>query len=180
MAGLSMRLKEVSGLMPVLRQVVDKQIDIDIKMNRLMEVSDEFLTQVNLDVEWQRFQNKVTDLVKERLDEQEKKLTESLKAFALKSEVEERLSKKASSYDYGNLYRDVLDLRLSLNPLIERKHTLEKFIAQVVKAEINEVNAKELNQKLEQVNFRITELTEKIDFDFTGFTQRLTAVEGTS
>ena len=38
-----------------------------------------------------------------------------------------------------------LDIKNSLQPLIEKKETLDKFISQVNKHEINEINAKDFN-----------------------------------
>ena len=64
--------------------------------------------------------------------------------------MQERLDKKASVYRYGETMREFADIKLSLNPLIDKKSTLERFIAQVNKAEINELNAKDFNMKIEQ------------------------------
>ena len=72
--GLVTKVKEISGLMPVLKQVVSQQIDINCRMDRVDEISQHFLTQVNLDVEWQRQQSAVHKLVKERLEKQDEAL----------------------------------------------------------------------------------------------------------
>ena len=51
----------------------------------------------------------------------------------------------SSKYDYGTLFKEILDFKISLNPLIEKKYTLKKFIDQVNKSEINDINAKDFN-----------------------------------
>ena len=73
--------------------------------------------------------------------------------------MQKRLETKSSKYDYGSLMHQFIDIRNSLNPLIEKKETLEKFISQVNKHEINEINAKDFNQKIEQLNYKIKERT---------------------
>lgn len=44
MSGLVSKLKDVSGLMPVLKRVVEKQVEIELILNRFMENSKDFLT----------------------------------------------------------------------------------------------------------------------------------------
>lgn len=132
-------------------------------MHRLEEYSDQFLTQMNLDVEWQRFQNRIVEMIIERLKVQDDRLDKKLESFALESSVEDRLKMKSSKYDYGTLFKEIADFRLGLNPLIERKHILEKFIEQVLKQEIKEGNAKDFYQKLEQMSSRIKDLASAQD-----------------
>jgi len=42
---------------------------------------------------------------------------------------------KSSRYDYGTLFKEISGFKLSLNPLIEKEHTLKAFISQVIKNE---------------------------------------------
>ena len=58
----------------------------------------------------------------------EKKIEERMKPYAIEESVVERLKMKASSHDYGTIYKDIQDFRLSLGPLIERGWMLRKFI----------------------------------------------------
>lgn len=82
------------------------------------------------------------DVVK-RLNEQDRKIEEKLKPFVTEENLAERLARKASSHDYGTLYKEIADFRISLGPLIDRGWMLRKFIDQVTTFEINEVNTKD-------------------------------------
>ena len=85
------------------------------------------------------------DLVKELHLNQDAKIDDKIKVFALESEVKERLESKCTKYDYGALMLQFVDIKTSLQPLIEKKSTLEKFIEQVNKHAINVTNAKDFN-----------------------------------
>ena len=91
--------------------------------------------------------------------------------------MQERLEKKASVYRYGETMREFADIRLSLNPLIDKKSTLERFIGQVNKAEINELNAKDFNMKIEQMNFRIKDAAAKHEQEVKSVAARVTPLE---
>ena len=71
--------------------------------------------------------------MKELHKTQDAKVDEKLKLMALEAEVQKRLDTKSSKFDYGSLNHQILDFKLSLNPLIEKKFTLKKFIEQVNK-----------------------------------------------
>ena len=81
----------------------------------------------------------------DRLKAHTEEIDEKLKKFAIESDVAARLDKKSSAYDYGTLFKEIADFRLSLGPLIEKSYTLKKFIDQVTKYEINELNEKDFN-----------------------------------
>ena len=64
----------------------------------------------------------------ERLDKQNEKIEEKLGSLAIEEEVQKRLDTKSPKTDYGNLYKQILQFNIDLNPLIEKGHTLKKFI----------------------------------------------------
>ena len=68
-------------------------------------------------------------IVINRLNKLEEKNEERLKQFATKEEMKAELNLKCSIYKYGNLSKEITDLRLGLMPLIEKKDTLERFIS---------------------------------------------------
>ena len=64
----------------------------------------------------------------ERLDKQNEKIEEKLGSLAIEEEVQKRLDTKSPKTDYGNLNKQILQFSIDLNPLIEKGHTLKKFI----------------------------------------------------
>lgn len=60
--------------------------------------------------------------------------------------MDERLSNKASSHEYGYLYKEIADFRISLGPLIDRKLCLKNLIEKVMSYEINVVNEKDFSK----------------------------------
>ena len=129
-------------------------------MGRFIELSGQFLTQMNLDVEWNRWKNITTDLVIERLKTQDENLEKRLAAFALEADVQKHLETKSSKYDYGSLFKEIAGFKVSLAPLISNEHTLKAFVDQVVKKESIEINTKDYNQKIDLIKSHIKELTE--------------------
>ena len=97
-------------------------------------------------------------MVRERLGKQNDQIDAKVAEFAIEDSVQDRLNEKASKNDYGSLFKEIAEFRLSLWPLISKRHTLEKFIKQVNTQELNETNARDFNQKIEQLNFKIKEL----------------------
>ncbi len=80
-----------------------------------------------------RCQSKVMKIVIDRLNKLEEKNEERIKQFVTKDEMQAELKLKSSVYNYANLYQEINDFRLGLMPLIEKKHTLERFISQINK-----------------------------------------------
>ena len=111
------------------------------------------------------------------IEKQDAKVDERLKVLAVESEVQKRLDAKSSKYDYGSLMHQFIDIRSSLNPLIEKKSTLEKFIHQVNKQEMNEINAKDFTQKIEQLNFKIKDTDTRRETEMHSLACRLSDVE---
>ena len=107
----------------------------------------------------------------------EKRVDDKLKPLATEESVAERLGKKASAMDYGTIYKDIQDFRLSLGPLIERGWMLRKFIQQVMTFEINEVNTKDFYQRIEKLNSKIKDLHDDYDKELAGYTDRLSNAE---
>jgi hypothetical protein len=148
-------------------------------MGRFIELSGQFLTQMNLDVEWHRWKNIVTDLVIERLKTQDENLEKKLAVFALETDVQKRLDMKSSKYDYGSVFKEIAGLKVSLAPLISNEHTLKAFIDQVIKRESFEINTKDLNNRIDQVKCQIKDLAEKQNKEIDSFAHRCTSVEST-
>ena len=64
-------------------------------------MSETFLTQINLDVEWSRFQQNLLKTVEERMNAKILKMEQKLELYATEESISERLKKKSSIYDFG-------------------------------------------------------------------------------
>ena len=53
--------------MPVLKHITQRQVELDLKYSRLCILSDEFLRETNLTVEFGHFENEMRDLVNSML-----------------------------------------------------------------------------------------------------------------
>ena len=91
--------------------------------------------------------------------------------------MNDRLSKKASSFDYGTLYKDIADFRISLAPLIDRKLILKGIIDRVLTYETNAMNETDFSQTIDLVNKNIKNMSDEFDFQLRGCAQRITQVE---
>mmetsp|Transcript_11259 Transcript_11259/g.14211 ORF Transcript_11259/g.14211 Transcript_11259/m.14211 type:complete len:134 (-) Transcript_11259:25-426(-) len=133
-------------MMPVVKKVFTRVCDHELQVNRMLErLANEMVSETQLETEWQNFLNECMDMVKQRLNDHDKKIEEKLKVMPTEESVAERLNTKASKVDYGTLYKEIADFRLSLGPLIERSWTLRRFIDQVTSYEVDEVNTKDIN-----------------------------------
>ena len=56
-----------------------------------------------------------------------------------------RLSKKASSHEYGYLYKELVDFRIGLGPLIDNRMMVKGLIDKVLKHEISITNEKDFS-----------------------------------
>ena len=56
-----------------------------------------------------------------------------------------RLSKKASSHEYGYLYKELVDFRIGLGPLIDNKMMVKGLIDRVLKHKISITNEKDFS-----------------------------------
>ena len=139
------KMKELAGLKPLLKKVWNKHFEIEMDIDHIRRRSEDFMTDLNLNVQWGIFTKEMRDLVKELHQEQDTKFDDKIKILAVESEVQKRLDAKCTKYDYGAIMLQFLDIKNSLQPLIEKKETLDKFISQVNKHEINEINAKDFN-----------------------------------
>lgn len=178
LTGLISKVKEISGLMPVVKKVFNRVCDHELQVNRMLDrLANEMVSETQLETEWQNFLNECMNMVKARLADHDKKIEDKLKILPTEESVAERLDKKASKVDYGNLYKEIADFRLSLGPLIERSWTLRRFVDQVVSYEQKEVNTKDINQKMEQMSYRIKEIQESMSKEIEGCTQRVSNAE---
>ena len=69
------------------------------------------------------------------------------------------------------------DLKCMLAPLIEKKPFLYRFVEKVDKMEIHEVNTKEFNMKVEQLNFKFKDVTTTHEIEYASLANRLTVME---
>ena len=106
--------------MPILKKINSRQVEHDLRFERWMETSKLFLTEEDLNVDWEHFRRQVMDEVIERLKSHEEKIDEKLKLMSTEESVSYRLSRKAQSTDYGSLFKEIADFRIKLGPLIER------------------------------------------------------------
>ena len=84
-------------------------------------------------------------MVREHLNVSEKTCNERMAICPTEDSVSERFKIKATSAEYGGLVKEFRQLQKDLNPLIEKGHTLHRFINQVTDFEMNEINEQELN-----------------------------------
>ena len=66
-----------------------------------------------------------------------------------KDVLDERLSKKASSLDYGSLRREMADLREALGPLIDRRIILDSIIDKVIQLEVKGNNERDFRMLID-------------------------------
>ena len=121
-------MRDLAGLKPLLTKVWDKHYALESLIDKMLRQRAEFLTEFNLQDQWNIFTNEMRDLVKELHLNQDAKVDDKIKLLALESEVQKRLDTKSSKIDYGSLHYQFIDIRNSLLPLIDKKSTLEKFI----------------------------------------------------
>lgn len=160
--------------MPILKKVFSKQVELDMNVGRFMiEFPKQCPTLVDLDVQWQRFLNECMDDVTERLKKQSKMVEDKINKCPTEEWIEDRLRVKASTGDYGSLAKDIRDLRIALDPLIEKNLTLRRFIDKVEMFEMNEIKEKDLNQKIDKIAFKMKEMKDTIDKEIAGYVQRI-------
>ena len=129
LTGLIGKLKEVSGLMPILKKVYSKQIEMEMDVHRFMAAcEDNFLYKEQLDVDFGSNQKEIMAMVKERLDEHLKIVEERIMICPTDASVIERLKQKASTNEYGGLCKSIAELRGNLAPLIDKGYVLKRFI----------------------------------------------------
>jgi len=160
LVGLVSKVKEISGTMPIIKKLFSKQVELESYMRHFMDYNQgQFLTVDHVDVKDQRLRDDVMKMVIERVDKHTKAVDEKMKIFAIEEDVTERLEFKSNKYDYGEVKRQIAGLLTSLNPLLQghKQFTLEKFIEQVNKMEINELNAREFDRQISVLKSSITD-----------------------
>ena len=108
------KMKELAGLKPLLKKVWNKHFEIEMDIDHIRRRSEDFMTDLNLNVQWGIFTKEMRDLVKELHLNQDAKIDDKIKVFALESEVKERLESKCTKYDYGALMLQFVDIKTSL------------------------------------------------------------------
>ena len=68
------------------------------------------------------------ELQKERLDDFEEKINEKLAKFAIDEEIKEILATKAPQTNFGDVKRELADLKGNLDILVDKKHILNRLI----------------------------------------------------
>ena len=106
-------------------------------------------------------------------------MNDKLTTFAIEEEVKKRLEFKSSKHDYGSLFKEIAGLKHSMAPLIDKSPFLYRFVEQVNKMEILELNAKEFNQRVEQLNYKLRDLSSSHEIEVESLAQRLTVMENT-
>ena len=112
-----------------------------------------------------------------KLKHSSKKINEKMGKFAIETEVQRRLDLKSSKLDYGTIFKDLAELKVSLSPLTDKAVFLPKFVYQVNKMEIHELNSKEFNQKVEQLNYKLRDLSSSHEIEIESLAQRLSVME---
>lgn len=102
-----------------------------------------------MDVDFSAFEQLVESRVKNRLDAYDKRFEDKYSKFVEREEMNERLAKKASSHEYGYLYKEIADFRIKLSPLMDRKLMLRGLIDKVVGYEINITHEKDFSKQIE-------------------------------
>ena len=129
LANLVDKVREVAGLMPILKKVFKKQIDLELGVENFMATCrDEFLYQDQQTVWFSEFRRDITGMVQDFLKDCETRVNDRLAICPTEDSVAKRLKIKATSADYGELVREFRQLQRDLNPLIEKGHTLYRFI----------------------------------------------------
>ena len=109
--GLVEQLREVTGLMPILKRVYSKQIEMEMIQHRFMAACDDnYLYKEQRDVDFGDFQNMIMKTVQERCNENLKKVHEQLSICAEEKSVVDRLKEKASIYQCGEIWKELRGL----------------------------------------------------------------------
>ena len=66
---------------------------------------------------------------------------------------------------------------MKLDPLIAKGGNLKKFVEEFTAQERDEVNLKDINQKFEQISYKIKELSSAQDRELVTFGERVTEIE---
>ena len=99
LSGLVTRVKEVSGLMPILKKVYSKQIEMEMIQHRFMAACDDnYLYKEQLDVDFGSFQAMIMKMVKDHLDENRRLVNERLSICPTEESVKNRLMRKANDW----------------------------------------------------------------------------------
>ena len=127
------KLKEVAGLMPMLRKFQERQIEQDAFFYRWEQTfAENYLLKVDMDIDFGKFQLEMEDRLKRRLDTYDIKMEAMLDSLATKQYVDNGLEKKAAANHMGYLLKEIADFRESLSPLFERKFILTSLINKVL------------------------------------------------
>ena len=59
------KMKELAGLKPLLKKVWNKHFEIEMDIDHIRRRSEDFMTDLNLNVQWGIFTKEMRDLVKE-------------------------------------------------------------------------------------------------------------------
>ena len=102
-----------------------------------------------------------------------------MKDFATYKSVEERLEKKSSIYDYGNLKREITTLSHNLQPLLEGRgyFELRKFVDKVNTTEMNEFSSKAFDKQFLQLKSEVKELSIRQAKDLADLASRVSDME---
>ena len=132
LAGLIDKVKEVAGLMPILKKVNARQVNLEMEINRFISRSEEeFLYKDQLTVDFGEFQRDIVGMVQEFLNNFQEDIKKEISNYATEESVVKRLAAKATSSEYGAMLRDFRGIQYDLNPLLDRKRVLTEFIRKV-------------------------------------------------
>lgn len=120
-------------------------------------------------MDFSHFEQIVEERVKDRLDKYDKILEEKLSKYAIEKDVTLQLSRKASSHEYGFMKKEIADLRVSLDPLIDRKAILRSLIDKVIAYDIKTTTEKEFMLQMDKLEMKMHSIVEDFDYQIRGY-----------